>query len=184
MPFYRCDVCRTEGQMKRCARCKKAYYCSVACQKKEWKTHKPNCLPANSAVQDLVQACRRDLFPDYPAAYEFGFDNLLKYHRHVKIPSEYGNMSAEHVLLGMLENLYKTVGINEDQLEEAYLNNALDDYIQSKIKLFTDQRGIDDAGYFSLWLKHKLIIGPTRIENMTEKQVREMRDKVYQKYYK
>ena len=120
--------------MKRCSRCKQAYYCSVACQKKDWKTHKPNCTPAKSAVQDLMRAIRQDLFPDYPAAYEFGFDNLRKYHGNTPIPNKnYGELSTEHVLLGILENLRSTIGINEVQLEEAYLSNALDDYCTAKL---------------------------------------------------
>ncbi len=32
-----------EGQFKRCARCKKAKYCKVQCQKDHWSEHKKNC---------------------------------------------------------------------------------------------------------------------------------------------
>jgi len=38
----RCAVCDMVGP-KRCSRCKKAYYCSRACQKKHWKRHKTSC---------------------------------------------------------------------------------------------------------------------------------------------
>lgn len=183
MPFYRCCICRKQGDMKRCSKCKSAFYCSVDCQKKDWRTHKPKCMPAKSAVQDLLRAIRGDVFPGYPASYEFGFDNLLKYHKDAAIASSYGQLSAEHVLLGIFENLNSTIGINTYRLEEAYLNNALDEYIHDKIKLFTDQHGKDNAGYFSQWLEHRLVIGPTRIENMTEKKVMETRNIIYQKYY-
>lgn len=39
-----CHKTSTEtGPLKRCGRCKTAAYCSVECQKADWKTHKPNC---------------------------------------------------------------------------------------------------------------------------------------------
>ena len=34
------------GVLKSCARCRVAKYCSAACQKANWKLHKPNCVPA------------------------------------------------------------------------------------------------------------------------------------------
>jgi hypothetical protein len=40
-----CDTCNKAGySFKRCGRCKKTIYCSRECQKKDWKTHKKNCL--------------------------------------------------------------------------------------------------------------------------------------------
>ena len=39
-----CRVCGKEyAQLKRCASCKSLYYCSVPCQTKDWKRHKPHC---------------------------------------------------------------------------------------------------------------------------------------------
>lgn len=37
-----CDNCGIES-LKKCSSCKKAYYCSVACQKKSWQQHKLSC---------------------------------------------------------------------------------------------------------------------------------------------
>lgn len=46
---YRCSNCdrRTEdlGDLKRCSRCKIAYYCSAECQREAWSWHKKNCVP-------------------------------------------------------------------------------------------------------------------------------------------
>jgi len=36
-----------ESAMKRCARCKVPWYCSPACQKKDWEKHKAVCKPSN-----------------------------------------------------------------------------------------------------------------------------------------
>jgi len=38
-----CVVCGTRENTRVCARCKLAYYCGVACQKKDWSLHKPIC---------------------------------------------------------------------------------------------------------------------------------------------
>ena len=180
-----CDVCRSKSPtgMKRCSICKNAYYCSVTCQKADWKTHKPNCVAGKSAVKNLIRACCADFFPDHPAASEFGFDNLLKYYRHYRIYyNTYGPLKAGHVLLGMLQNIGGTIGINETELEKAYLTNTLDDYLQSKIAMFAHQSNFPRS-HFWKWRKHKLIIGPTRVEHLSEAQVIAMRNKVYRKYY-
>ncbi|TFY83364.1 hypothetical protein EWM64_g648 [Hericium alpestre] len=41
----KCYVCRRKGKPKlnACAECKKVRYCSVDCQNKDWKAHKPKC---------------------------------------------------------------------------------------------------------------------------------------------
>lgn len=41
-----CDTCKTwhlYSAIKKCSRCKVATYCSVECQKRDWKKHKPFC---------------------------------------------------------------------------------------------------------------------------------------------
>eukprot|EP00934_Nitzschia_sp_Nitz4_P000325 Nitzschia sp. Nitz4//scaffold255_size41878//31872//33107//NITZ4_007411-RA/size41878-processed-gene-0.67-mRNA-1//-1//CDS//3329544389//325//frame0 len=41
-----CDTCNKRSpytKMKKCSRCRKATYCSVECQKRDWNRHKPEC---------------------------------------------------------------------------------------------------------------------------------------------
>jgi len=38
-----CSHCNTPGAEKTCSVCKSAVYCSVDCQRKHWKVHKPHC---------------------------------------------------------------------------------------------------------------------------------------------
>jgi tetratricopeptide (TPR) repeat protein len=39
-----CGHCATPGvKYQKCSRCQQVYYCSVACQRSDWKVHKPRC---------------------------------------------------------------------------------------------------------------------------------------------
>ncbi|KAG7366501.1 MYND finger domain containing protein [Nitzschia inconspicua] len=38
----KCNVC-DKGASKKCSRCSNVWYCSVECQKHDWKKHKPVC---------------------------------------------------------------------------------------------------------------------------------------------
>jgi len=38
----KCTGCNKVG-LKKCKSCKAVYYCSIECQKKDWKNHKVNC---------------------------------------------------------------------------------------------------------------------------------------------
>lgn len=39
----KCSQVESDTLFKRCARCKKVFYCSPACQKEDWGVHKQNC---------------------------------------------------------------------------------------------------------------------------------------------
>ena len=45
--------CANTGPTKRCSRCHTVYYCSVDCQKKNWKDHKRYCLDINSMRNEV-----------------------------------------------------------------------------------------------------------------------------------
>jgi hypothetical protein len=71
--FKPCSVCQVETKMK-CSCCKKVYYCSEACQKSDWKSHRESiklekagkscwiCYPAlNTGVPDICNTCENKL---------------------------------------------------------------------------------------------------------------------------
>ena len=42
-----CKVCKAKDlPLKACSLCQQVHYCSVPCQKQDWKQHKLNCKPA------------------------------------------------------------------------------------------------------------------------------------------
>ena len=48
-----CDYCRViSTKLKKCGRCKMAYYCNAECQKAHWVAHK-TCCPCSEADPDL-----------------------------------------------------------------------------------------------------------------------------------
>ena len=42
-PNRRCGHCGQKGARARCGRCRQAWYCGAACQRKAWKAHKKDC---------------------------------------------------------------------------------------------------------------------------------------------
>ena len=48
----KCNVCQQEeGELLRCSRCKKVYYCGQECQKKDWAEHKQTCKKMNESSE-------------------------------------------------------------------------------------------------------------------------------------
>ncbi|TFK66417.1 hypothetical protein BDN72DRAFT_961794 [Pluteus cervinus] len=71
-PFTRkkCDFDEcgaTDKQLKNCARCKVARYCSVECQRKHWKAHKPTCQSFNPSTTITIRPRYKDLGTMMPA---------------------------------------------------------------------------------------------------------------------
>ena len=54
-PFDACATCgkhQTQLQLKKCGRCKAVFYCSVACQKNDWKQHKTECKKLSQKIKE------------------------------------------------------------------------------------------------------------------------------------
>lgn len=99
-----CDVCEKSGEMHRCGGCKCAIYCSVECQKQDWKNHKNLCGDlAELRVRGRLTA------PRQPSQREFDEAkinmNLLKRLGSIKDCTEFGNfVEAENSYHGFLPN--------------------------------------------------------------------------------
>ena len=42
---------------------------------------------------------------------------------------------------------------------------------------------LNEGNYCSLWLQHKLVIGPTNMGSITQQQMQQLRSNIYLKYY-
>ncbi len=57
-PLQYCSVCGHQSSL-RCSKCLGALYCSVKCQRKDWKTHKVICKEAEETKKSIeAQGCR------------------------------------------------------------------------------------------------------------------------------
>lgn len=64
---------------RRCASCKKAWYCSTKCQKRDWMFHIFDCNTKGHirTAHHLARACRQDLAPtDQQTLSDYGFDKV------------------------------------------------------------------------------------------------------------
>ena len=79
-----CAACGTPGAAKLCSGCGVAHYCSVDCQKADWKAHRPICKAARPALDWTVDG-----------DHSLG---LLQYFRHTPLANiDYANRLREAV---------------------------------------------------------------------------------------
>ena len=198
-----CFNCIDEHEsVKTCSRCKINTYCSVRCQTAHWPRHKPNCLPSDAAVHHLFKACAMDLFPETtePIWWQFGFANVSIYHS--SVVSRAG-LNALQILLGLYQAIRidvscaegcipgqparNSMGMSKKMLQKAYETNTLDDLLHHFISNSISNYGNNVAKYLFWWHENKLIIGPTRPTTSDKKEwkkiKKEMRKKIYTKYY-
>ena len=167
---YNCDPFdERKGNMMQCSRCKRAYYCSKACQKGHWERHKPNCLPPESSVHELFSLCFDDLLPvpGTTVARDYGFDNMRIYHRDVVWGESPTLASAENILIGLFQCIKRdvqsfemretrytlsSIGASKKMIVEAYERNALDEFIHRYIRNVFSLYGHQSPHYCFAWL--------------------------------
>ncbi|KAJ3567770.1 hypothetical protein NP233_g6143 [Leucocoprinus birnbaumii] len=85
MPIFQCTRCkRTNPPPKRCAACKKAWYCGAECQKRDWVCHIFDCNPTReiNTADYLALAVERDLIPEHRQTCEdYGFFRPIQQNR-------------------------------------------------------------------------------------------------------
>nr|GAT47058.1 predicted protein [Mycena chlorophos] len=54
---HNCGCCAAEKAAKRCGRCRNVRYCSIECQKGDWKRHRPLC---KQQAESLERVCPED----------------------------------------------------------------------------------------------------------------------------
>ena len=192
---------RVEVNAKVHCSCLQVFYCSTNCESQHRQRHSPNCIPSTSSLHALFDACFKDVFPTPCVDCDYGFSNLRKFHRNVRIRD---GVNAETILLGLYKVIWRDVGCREfpeDEhyilnsigaskwmILEAYEGNALDEFIQRYVRNVIDRLGSASPQCCRDWIENKLVIGPTRWglseeEWLTGKQIVAMRADVHQRYY-
>ena len=137
----------------------------------------------------------------HPASLDYGFDNVEKYHNDFQTDDGY---TAGQILLGLFQCIRREVGCSEfpgasfpalntfgaskKMIVKAYKTNGLDDFLHRYIRNVINNYGKQSPGYCFMWLKNKLVIGPTQLtlnkmERLTEDKILEMRNEIFLKYY-
>ena len=126
---------------RRCSACKRAWYCSTTCQKKDWKFHIFDCENKGNirSAHYLVRACYTGVMPlNSSVLADYGFERL--------------NASHSHCLL---------LGLYSDLLfhDEKITARVLDTWVKQgtllqSIKAEFEKRPADERGKHYDWLIH------------------------------
>ncbi|XP_038048053.1 uncharacterized protein LOC119722100 [Patiria miniata] len=101
----RCGNCeKTAPNMKECAGCSNAWYCSKECQRTDWKSHKPSCRAAEDSMKRAAKALCQQRSATYKISGNF--------------PYYIGNIFARDFL--QLEDNELTSGVKENSLARDY----------------------------------------------------------------
>ena len=148
-------------------------------------------------VQSLSGKC---LLPSPPVICDYGFGNMQLYHRNVRWgPS---GLTAEDIWLALFQTMVKDIdcdergdtkhvlnsfGASKRMILDAYERNSLDEFVQRYIRNVLERySGMPEPGvqYCHAWMENKLIVGPTRLLDLTYPgQEVKMRSEVCHKYY-
>ena len=98
-----CSFCNTEGELKRCLRCRKVSYCNQDCQKKHYKIHKSDCKssPQTVGLPLVLYLKQKDLkydkFISIAASaniyLNFAQKKKMKFSYHLKVTDDLGTVS-------------------------------------------------------------------------------------------
>ena len=146
-----CDSCGEEGQLRRCSKCNRAWYCGVGCQKDAWRLHKYDCglgRPLDSADY-LVLDCYHDRMPKEPSVLnDFGFCRFDDLDRHTKI-------------LGLFIGLVVYLEVGDRTLHCWQTKGTLKRNITKAFSVLPES---SRGGYFPWFLAHDWIFEPSRPE--------------------
>lgn len=76
-----CVVCLATHGLRRCAKCMRVHYCSVECQKKDWKVHQTFCTDFNKTTKEEIAISKANnplnkLKNEMPQVYEHLLDRV------------------------------------------------------------------------------------------------------------
>lgn len=96
MPIHLCTRCeRSDPPPKRCAACKKAWYCSSQCQRRDWVCHIFDCNPtrAITSADYIALAVEQNEYPEHvEAVADYGFGNSTEQEHSDKLLKVYSDL--------------------------------------------------------------------------------------------
>ncbi|KAG6372895.1 hypothetical protein JVT61DRAFT_7332 [Boletus reticuloceps] len=147
-----------ETKLKRCSGCKKAYYCSEACQDNHWVFHKFDCQPDRINTADrLAMAVYEDMLPGHPQTCEdYGFDRAI-------------TPEAQSKLIGLYIGLIKILGIPPRTVHKWRIHGVLVDKIKETYNKVPEAAR---AEYYPWFLENEHIIALAGQPRTTDMMVR------------
>jgi len=97
------------AKLKRCAGCRKVYYCSIACQKYDWVCHIFDCKPRRpiNTADYLALAVQQNLLPEHPQTCEdYGFNRALTAEEKTMLFGLYIGMSTASLMQSFSACIY------------------------------------------------------------------------------
>lgn len=172
-----CNACTTDkplAELKRCARCKNAWYCDEKCQTKDWAQHKPTCSVA--AVCDVIAP---KLFSGQEKDRRSINTNTAR-----MIADAISRLDSQTLLL--LNNLFKASGnkdtavvhvhfngsakealaLTEEKISDSFTSSLLKIYVRSDKSLETEVSKDGLMQFVGQGEIKNLAIGLTTIENV------------------
>lgn len=89
----------------KCGRCQKTYYCSIDCQKNDWKKHKQCCFFKNNSFMDVVEKLTVEKMNEYADRSDVLYKNLSE------------EMSIENSYLPPCPNIWI---LNQDEMRKRW----------------------------------------------------------------
>ncbi|KAG2065957.1 hypothetical protein BDR04DRAFT_1107640 [Suillus decipiens] len=153
-----CNACGEATDLKRCAGCHKAWYCSVACQKSHWVPHIFDCKPRRpiTTADHLALAVRNNLLPqDTQTCEDYGFERAFTVENRSKLLGLYiGLMDPGRIgIPPKTINDWRVRGVLVEEIKAAYY------------KIPAEFRG----GYFPWFLQNQHILNPAADSQSNEK---------------
>ncbi|KAG5649800.1 hypothetical protein H0H81_001947 [Sphagnurus paluster] len=158
-----CDNCE-EPATRRCAGCRKVWYCSKKCQEEFWPLHVFACNLNGKPIRTcyhLAKAARRDEFPEDPQTLEdYGFNRA------------FSNTNRSN-LLGLYQGLFNHLRVSPRDVHNWRLKGRLG----TEIKAAFGQLPIQSRGQYYAWfIQNQYILDestPTPVERQLLTQIEE-----------
>jgi len=153
-----CDVCRDDKYLRRCSKCKEAWYCGTECQETAWYKHK-FCFRIGRELDSadyLVLDCYYDELPEEPSVLDdFGF-------RH------FDDADSRPHVLGLFVGLVKYLKVGDRKLHRWQVERTLKQNIIAAYSTLPEElRG----EYFAWFLNHDWIFNlakPRSLSDLTD----------------